>query len=119
MRVRCHCKVMRRREAIDFACDRLACKLLHESKPLEVLSCFIQTERSNMSKNSVDLNTVDQVALERIQGVGPTLAAKVIDYRDENGPFKTWDDVKKIPGMSTAMIDTLQRQGVTIERKAA
>jgi competence protein ComEA len=72
-----------------------------------------------MSKNSVDLNTVDQTTLERIQGVGPTLAAKIIDYRDENGKFKNWEDLKKIPGMSTAMIDTLKQQGVTIERNAA
>ena len=72
-----------------------------------------------MSKNSVDLNTADQVAIERIQGVGPSLAAKIVDYRDQNGPFKTWEDLKKIPGMSAAMIDTLKNQGVTIERRAA
>ena len=72
-----------------------------------------------MSKNSVDLNTVDQTTLERIQGVGPTLAAKIIDYRDENGKFKNWEDLKKIPGMSSAMIDTLKHQGVTIDRRAA
>jgi DNA uptake protein ComE-like DNA-binding protein len=42
----------------------------------------------------------------------------VIDYREQNGPFKTWDDLKKIPGMSPAMIDNLQRQGVTIDRGA-
>jgi competence ComEA-like helix-hairpin-helix protein len=93
-------------------------KLHREHKPLEVFLRFIQTERRNMSKNSVDMNTVDQAALERIQGVGPNLASKVIDYREQNGPFKTWDDLKKIPGMSPAMIDNLQRQGVTIDRGA-
>ena len=72
-----------------------------------------------MSKNSVDLNTVDQTTLERIQGVGPSLAAKIIDYREQNGQFKNWEDLKKIPGMSNAMIDTLKHQGVTIDRKAA
>jgi competence protein ComEA len=93
--------------------------LLDECKPLEAPSRFIQTERSNMAKNSVDLNTVDQVALERIQGVGQSFAAKIIDYREQNGPFKTWEDLKQIPGMSAAMIDTLKHQGVTIDRRAA
>jgi competence ComEA-like helix-hairpin-helix protein len=87
--------------------------------PLKCFPRFIYIERSNMSKNSVDLNTADQVAIERIQGVGPSLAARIVDYRDQNGPFKNWDDLKKIPGMSTAMIDTLKNQGVTIDRRAA
>ena len=72
-----------------------------------------------MSKNSIDINTVDQAGLERIQGVGPSLAAKIIDYRDQNGPFKNWEDLKKIPGMSSSMIETLKHQGITIDRRAA
>ena len=72
-----------------------------------------------MSKNSIDLNTVDQSTLERIQGVGPSLAAKIIDFRNQKGPFTSWDDLKKIPGMPVSMVDTLKRNAVTFDHKAA
>lgn len=72
-----------------------------------------------MSKNNIDLNTVDQTELEQIQGVGPEFAAKIIVHRKQNGPFKSWEDLKKIPGMPASMIDTLRQHGVTVGRKVA
>jgi competence protein ComEA len=72
-----------------------------------------------MTKNSVDLNTADHKTLEQIQGVGPAFAAKIIFQRRLYGIFKSWEDVKTIPGLPDYMIDTLKQQGVTIGRVAA
>jgi competence protein ComEA len=72
-----------------------------------------------MSKNTIDLNTADQTALEQIPGVGPELAAKIILHRKQNGPFRSWEDLKKIPGMHSAIIDTLKQHGITVGRKVA
>ena len=37
-----------------------------------------------------------------MQGVGPSTAQKIIDYRTANGGFKTIDEIKNVPGIGDA-----------------
>ena len=71
-----------------------------------------------MSKN-LDLNTATDQELSGIQGIGKDHAKKIIEYRNQNGPFKSWEDLKRIPGMPGNMMDTLKRQGFSVGGKAA
>ena len=71
-----------------------------------------------MSKN-IDLNTATEQELANVQGMGKDTAKKIMDYRSQNGSFKSWEDLKKIPGISGATLDTLRRNGFTIGGKAA
>jgi competence protein ComEA len=70
-----------------------------------------------MTKN-LDLNTLNEVDLERIQGVGKQHAKDIINYRMRNGPFKSWEDLKKIQGFTTDMIDNLKLSGVSVGKVA-
>ena len=69
--------------------------------------------------NNLDLNTATEQELTGIQGIGRDHAKKIVDYRNQNGSFKTWEDLKRIPGMPGTMLDTLKRQGFTVGGKAA
>jgi len=71
-----------------------------------------------VSKN-LDLNTATEQELTGILGMGRDHAKKIIDYRNQNGPFKGWEDLKRVPGLPGNMLDTLKRQGCTIAGKAA
>ena len=71
-----------------------------------------------MSKN-LDLNTATEQELTGIQAIGKDHAKKIIDYRNQNGPFTSWEDLKRIPGMPGNMMDTLKRQGCTVGGRAA
>ena len=71
-----------------------------------------------MSKN-IDLNTASEQELSGIQGFGPDNAKKIIDYRRQHGQFKSWEDLKNVPGMYVGMLDTLKRHGCTVGGKAA
>jgi len=51
--------------------------------------------------------------------MGKDHAKKIIEYRNQNGPFKSWEDLKRVPGLPGNMLDTLKRQGCTIAGKAA
>jgi competence protein ComEA len=66
----------------------------------------------------LDLNTVNEPELERIQGIGKLHAKNIIDYRTKNGPFKSWDDLRKVQGFSNDMMETLKRYGVHVGRVA-
>jgi len=71
-----------------------------------------------VSKN-LDLNTATEQELTGIQGMNKDHAKKIIEYRNQNGQFKTWEDLKRIPGIPGNMMDTLKRHGCTVGGKAA
>jgi protein Tex len=47
----------------------------------------------------VDVNTASQHLLTYVSGLGPTLAQNIINYRAENGPFKSRDALRTVPRM--------------------
>ena len=65
--------------------------LLKESLDQVVESC--------VNKVGVNLNTASKYLLTYISGLGPQLAQNIIDYRKDNGPFKTREELKKISRM--------------------
>ena len=53
-------------------------------------------------KHPVNINTASASELDALQGVGPSTAQKIIDYRTANGGFKTIDDIKNVSGIGDA-----------------
>jgi competence protein ComEA len=52
----------------------------------------------------VDVNTADQTTLEQLPGVGPVTARSILDYRTENGPFGSVDDLLGVSGIGDATL---------------
>lgn len=47
----------------------------------------------------VNVNTADVEKLSTLKGIGPALAQRIIDYREQNGAFKTIDEIKNVRGI--------------------
>ncbi len=58
----------------------------------------------------VNLNTADAAALETLPGVGPAIAARIIAWRDENGPFRSVDELTAVSGIGERTLDGLRDQ---------
>ena len=58
--------------------------------------------QSNTLKGKVNINTASQTELETLQGIGPSTALKIITYRNENGKFKSIEELKNVPGIGEA-----------------
>lgn len=56
----------------------------------------------------VDLNsaTVDQ--LDALPGVGPVLAQRIVDWRQQHGGFRTIDDLQQVPGIGARKFSDLK-----------
>ena len=61
----------------------------------------------------VNLNTADQAALETLPRIGPALAQRIIDWRDENGRFRSVDDLLAVPGIGEKLLAGV-REKVTV-----
>ena len=56
---------------------------------------------SCVNQVGVNVNTASKHLLTYVSGLGPQLAQNIIDYRLENGPFKTRQELKKVPRLGS------------------
>ena len=53
----------------------------------------------------VELNTASKQLLSYVSGIGPNLAQNIVDYRNENGPFKSRKELLKVPRMGEKVFE--------------
>ena len=56
----------------------------------------------------INLNTATLAELDTLPGIGPAIAQRIIDYRAQNGDFKTIDDLKKVRGIGDALFNQIK-----------
>jgi competence protein ComEA len=56
----------------------------------------------------VDLNTASFAQLEGLPGIGPTIAQRIIDYREENGPFEKAADIVDVSGIGPSTYEQIK-----------
>lgn len=56
----------------------------------------------------VDLNSASAEQIDALPGIGPVTAQKIVDYRQQHGPFTSLDDLDAISGIGPARIENLK-----------
>jgi len=56
---------------------------------------------------SVDLNAAGESELEALPGIGSALAARIVAYRDENGPFSSIDELADVSGITPGLQEAI------------
>lgn len=71
-----------------------------------------QSTQANSGTNNgkVNINTADLTLLQTLNGVGPSTAQKIIDYRSANGKFKAIEDLKKVSGIGDKTFEKFKDQ---------
>jgi uncharacterized protein len=69
----------------------------HDVEQARLKSSLDQTVESCVNMVGVSVNTASRHLLTYVSGLGPALAQSIVDYRDENGPFTSRKDLKKVP----------------------
>jgi competence protein ComEA len=58
----------------------------------------------------VNINTASATELEALSGIGEVLAAAIVDYRTDNGPFASVDDLESVSGIGPATLEEIRDQ---------
>lgn len=61
----------------------------------------------------IDLNTATLEQLDTLDGVGPGIAQRILDYREEQGGFSSVDELDRVPGIGEKRLAAL-RDKVTV-----
>lgn len=66
------------------------------------------TNGTGSSSSMVNINKASQTELETLPGIGPSLAGKIIEYREQNGKFGSIEDIKNVSGIGDSKYESLK-----------
>jgi competence protein ComEA len=62
----------------------------------------------------VNINTASAEELTQLKGVGHQYAERIVQYREEHGPFSTAEDMMKVPGIGPKTCEA-NKDRITVE----
>lgn len=69
----------------------------------------IKSNIDNSSENElININTADSDELNKINGIGKSKAEAIIKYREENGGFKSIEEIKNVSGIGEATFEKIK-----------
>lgn len=70
-----------------------------------------QLQPNNSSQlGKVNLNLATSSQLEQLPGIGPVIAARILQHRDENGPFRQISDIQQVAGVGDVIYSKIKDQ---------
>jgi competence protein ComEA len=84
------------------------------STPMVPLADAGQAAQSDESRVRININTATAQELEALPGVGEVIATRIVAYREQNGPFRSADDLIHVEGISDRAIDNIRELVTTV-----
>lgn len=88
---------------------------VEETKVEESFNDYIESdagegviEEATTSSGKIDINSASQTEIETLPGIGPSLASKIIAYRNLNGKYKSVEDLKNVSGIGGSKYDNIK-----------
>ncbi|BCB04896.1 helix-hairpin-helix domain-containing protein [Bacillus sp. KH172YL63] len=75
--------------------------------PIDLL---LPIQEGGSDSDKLNINTATQQEFETLPGIGPAKAAAFVQYRDENGPFASIEDIQKVSGIGEKTFEKLKEQ---------
>ena len=57
---------------------------------------------------AVNVNTATVEELIGVEGIGPTLAERIVEYREEHGPFQSVEELDNVKGIGPSLIENIR-----------
>lgn len=59
-------------------------------------------------KQKVNINEAKQEDFEQLPGIGPSIAKKIVEYREQNGKFTSIDELQEVKGIGKAKFENIK-----------
>lgn len=70
-------------------------------------------KENNQTSEKININTATQEELTSLSGIGESKAKSIIKYREENGNFKSIEDIMKVSGISENLFAKI-KENITV-----
>ena len=67
-----------------------------------------EEEKNNEAEGKVNINTTTQTELETLNGIGPSTASKIIEYRKQNGNFQSIEEIQNVSGIGDSKYESIK-----------
>lgn len=74
----------------------------------------MQVPKNGQKQSKVNINRANKEKLMTLPGVGESTALKIIEYRTQNGDYKSIEDLKKVAGIGDSKFNNL-KEYVTVK----
>lgn len=63
---------------------------------------------SKPESNLININTAEVSELDKLNGIGPAMAQRIVDYREKNGGFKNLEEIKLVSGIGDKLYEKIK-----------
>jgi protein Tex len=77
----------------------------HDVEQGKLKTCLDETVMLCVNEVGVEVNTASKQLLSYVSGLGPALAKNIVEYRSKSGPFKSRDEIKKVPRLGPKVFE--------------
>jgi comEA protein len=78
-----------------------------------LIAAFFLMSTQTFADEKIDINKASIKELQRLEGIGKTLANRIIEYRTLNGPFQDTKEIMKIKGIGKLTFEKISGQIIT------
>lgn len=76
--------------------------------PSNVVTNYEEAEDTEKTQEKISLNTASLEELTTLTGIGPSKAQSIIEYRNQNGGFKSIEEIKNVKGIGDAVYEKIK-----------
>lgn len=69
---------------------------------------IIENNLSKKEEKKININTANEQQLQELQGIGESMAKRIVEYRKANGKFTSTEDLKKVSGIGEAKYNKIK-----------
>lgn len=79
--------------------------------PVSASGGVFSSGTSNQNSAMININTASaQEMADRLDGIGPALGQRIVDYRTSNGPFKDIEEIKNVSGIGDKRFEAIKNK---------